>query len=46
MLNKRGTRYRVTFGEPIAPERLEGEPEAVTQRLQAHVESRFDAPFA
>lgn len=46
VLNKRGTRYRVTFGEPIAPERLEGEPEAVTQRLQAHVESRFDAPFA
>lgn len=46
VLNKRGMRYRVTFGEPIAPERLEGDPEAVTARLQAHVESRFEVPFA
>jgi putative hemolysin len=46
VLNKRGTTYRVRFGAPIAPEALDGDAEAVTARLQAHVESRFEVPFA
>ena len=45
VLNKRGTCYRVAFGEPIPAERLAGDAEAVTARLQAHVESRFEIPF-
>jgi putative hemolysin len=45
VLNKRGMRYVVTFGDPIPAEALDGDAEAVTARLQAHVESRFEVPF-
>lgn len=44
VMNKRGSTYDVRIGEPIAPERLEGDVEALTEQLQRHVESRFEAP--
>lgn len=37
LLNKRGERYAVTFGPPLAPERL-GEEEAAVERLKTYVE--------
>lgn len=38
LLNKRGRAYRLTVGPLIPPAALEGDPAAVTARLQAHVE--------
>ncbi|MBA4226004.1 MAG: acyltransferase [Hyphomonas sp.] len=37
LLNKRGARFRMTFGETIPPEVLAGDPVAVTEALKAHV---------
>ncbi|MBA3068489.1 MAG: acyltransferase [Hyphomonas sp.] len=37
LLNKRGSKIRMTFGEAIHPDRLQGEPAAVTERLKQHV---------
>ncbi|HSG92005.1 MAG TPA: 1-acyl-sn-glycerol-3-phosphate acyltransferase [Pseudomonadales bacterium] len=45
VLNKRGTRYGVRFAAPIPAAQLDGDAEALTARLQAHVESRFTVPF-
>ncbi|MFP4127344.1 MAG: 1-acyl-sn-glycerol-3-phosphate acyltransferase [Alphaproteobacteria bacterium] len=49
LLNKRGKRYAVTFGPPLAPERLPTDAAAV-DRLQTYVErvlpDRPDAQFA
>jgi len=36
LLNKKGRRFDVTFGRPIDPERLAGDPAEVTRRLQHH----------
>lgn len=38
LLNKKGYTFGITFGEPIPPERLQGEPQAVTEALKAFVE--------
>jgi putative hemolysin len=38
LLNKHGGAYRLQFGAPIAPEKLEGDATAVTERLKAFVE--------
>jgi putative hemolysin len=38
LLNKQGDRFHLTFGKPIQPEHLAGEPQAVTDQLRAHVE--------
>lgn len=38
LLNKRGHRFRLTFGEPLDPEALPDDAEAATKRLQTHVE--------
>lgn len=46
VLNKRGTGYRVRFAEAIAPDQLEGDPVALTARLQAHVEAGLTGPFS
>lgn len=49
LLNKRGKTFRITFGRPIPTERLEGDPAAVTTRLQRHCVERLaqdpDAEF-
>lgn len=37
LLNKRGARFRMTFGETIPPEVLAGDPVALTEALKAHV---------
>jgi len=37
LLNKRGSKIRMTFGEAIPPDALQGEPQAVTDRLKHHV---------
>lgn len=37
LLNKRGSKIRMTFGEPIHPDLLQGEPQTVTDRLKHHV---------
>ena len=36
LLNKRGKPYHFTFGAPIAPEALDGDPVAVTKALREH----------
>ena len=36
LLNKRGQRFEISFGRPIAPEALDGDPGDVTARLQDH----------
>lgn len=38
MLVRKGRQSRVTFGPPIQPEQLKGEPEDVTRRLKDYVE--------
>ena len=38
LLNKKGREYSMTFGTPIPPSDLTGDPEGLTARLQAHVE--------
>jgi len=49
-LNKQGRAFSLTFGAPIAPERLAGDPGEVTLRLKHHVERILpqdaDRPFA
>lgn len=45
VLNKRGRTYGFRFAPPILPEQLEGDAEAITLRLQRHVESGFSEPF-
>ncbi len=49
LLNKRGSRIRMTFGEMIHPDLLQGEPAAVTEKLKQHVAYTLltepDAPF-
>jgi len=37
LLNKRGSKFRMTFGEPIPPDALAGEPGALTEALKRHV---------
>lgn len=37
LLNKRGSKFQMTFGEPIDPKALAGEPVTVTEALKAHV---------
>jgi putative hemolysin len=37
LLNKRGAKIRMTFGEVIPPEHLHGEPGTVTEKLKNHV---------
>ncbi|MGE6697766.1 GNAT family N-acetyltransferase [Hyphomonas sp. NPDC076900] len=37
LLNKRGSQFRMTFGETIPPEVLAGDPVALTEALKAHV---------
>ena len=49
LLNKRGSKIRMTFGEMIHPDLLQGEPAAVTAKLKQHVSYALltdpDAPF-
>jgi putative hemolysin len=49
LLNKRGSKIRMTFGEMIHPDLLQGEPAAVTEKLKQHVSYALltdpDAPF-
>ena len=49
LLNKRGRTFRITFGQPIPVERLDGDPADVTARLQRHCVVRLaedpDAAF-
>ncbi len=37
LLNKRGSQFRMTFGEGIPPEALSGDPVTLTEALKAHV---------
>lgn len=37
LLNKRGSKIRMTFGEAIHPDLLQGEPQTMTDRLKQHV---------
>lgn len=37
LLNKRGSKFRMTFGEAIPPDALAGDPVALTEALKAHV---------
>lgn len=37
LLNKTGAKYRMTFGQPIAPETLSGDPVQLTEALKQHV---------
>ena len=50
LLNKRGSKIRMTFGEMIHPDLLHGEPAAVTEMLKRHVSYALltnpDANFA
>ncbi|HVY89092.1 MAG TPA: 1-acyl-sn-glycerol-3-phosphate acyltransferase [Hyphomonadaceae bacterium] len=39
LLNKQGKRSNLTFGKPIPPEHLAGDPQAVTDHLRAYVEN-------
>ncbi len=43
LLNKKGREYTMTFGTLIPPTDLDGDPEEVTNKLQAHVEDEL--PF-
>ena len=37
LLNKRGSQFRMTFGEVIPPDALQGDPTALTDSLKRHV---------
>lgn len=37
LLNKRGSKIRMTFGHPIAPDAFQGDPVDLTERLKQHV---------
>jgi putative hemolysin len=39
LLNKQGDVFELTFGPPIPPEKLAGEPQAATDRLREYVET-------
>lgn len=39
VLNKQGSVFELTFGPPIPPEHLEGDPAAVTEKLRDYVET-------
>ena len=41
LLNKAGTTFGITYGAPIRPDQLAGEPQAVTQALKAYVETEL-----
>jgi putative hemolysin len=41
LLNKKGQRFRMTIGQPIAPDRLDGNVKALTATLQRHCEWRL-----
>ena len=43
LLNKQGQAFTLTFGRPIPPERLAGDPGEVTLRLKHHVERALPA---
>jgi putative hemolysin len=43
LLNKQGDRFELTFGPPIAPDALAGDPQEVTDRLRRHVEDALPA---
>lgn len=43
LLNKRGRRFDLTVGHPVAPERLAGDPAEATLALKAHVEGILPA---
>lgn len=43
LLNKKGARFRMVVGDPIAPEALGDDPALATQRLQAHCVERLKA---
>ncbi|MEZ5937856.1 MAG: 1-acyl-sn-glycerol-3-phosphate acyltransferase [Hyphomonadaceae bacterium] len=49
LMNKQGDRFDLIFGPPIAPEKLAGDPQAVTDRLRAYVQDVLpndpDRPF-
>ncbi len=49
LLNKRGAKIHMTLGEAIAPDRLQGDPAEVTEKLKQHVSYRLladaDAAF-
>ena len=49
LLNKRGSRFRMTFGKEIPPSHLEGDPLRLTEALKRHVAYTLledpDAPF-
>ena len=37
LLNKRGSKIRMTFGETISPDALQGDPAQITEKLKRHV---------
>ena len=37
LLNKRGSKIRMTFGETISPDALQGDPAQITEKLKHHV---------
>ncbi|MBK8198242.1 MAG: 1-acyl-sn-glycerol-3-phosphate acyltransferase [Acidobacteria bacterium] len=50
LLNKTGSKIRMTFGQPISPDRLKGDPAELTEELKKHVSYALltdpDAEFA
>lgn len=47
LLNKKGKTYKITFGEPIAPDALKGDPKIVSEQLrrQAMAQAGNPAPW-
>ncbi|MBI1339467.1 acyltransferase [bacterium] len=49
LMNKQGDRFSLTFGKPIAPEHLAGEPQELTDQLRSYIEDGLtqdpDRPF-
>jgi len=43
LLNKRGGLFKLTFGEPIAPEAIGTDPAAFTERLKRYIERELPA---
>lgn len=44
LLNKKGKTYKMTFGEPIPPGGLKGDPKVVAERLRQHAMAHNGAP--
>lgn len=44
LLNKKGKTYKMTFGEPIAPDALKGDPKIVSEQLRLHAMAHGDSP--